>query len=327
MKGLSVRWPSHALQIVHGVVKPTGPEGSDPCRNHGRRIIMRTFVSALTLTIALLASTVHAQLYSIPTNLGSGADAEVRESNPNENHGSSKEIASRVASTRNSAIYTKFDVSGIDVLPTIFTTTFQMTYRNTNMRESRVVDTETPNPSHQTGLRIYGLDPDTPRANWSEASITYNNAPGITPDGNTTTKDFNDSLTLLGEVLFPVPTIGDPAHLLVGNSLVFSSAALDVFIANALGNDVPEITLVSTVIHEYDEPVPQWINFNYLFNPKEQTTLSADSDSPYSEADNSIGEFSPTLLIIVPEPTSGLLMLVGGIVLLCRWTSRTPGRR
>lgn len=57
-------------------------------------------------------------------------------------------------------------------------------------------------------------------------------------------------------------------------------------------------------------PFNTWINLNYLFNPKEQTTLNMDPNydadttdpsnplgSPWSGADNSAGDFSPSLLI------------------------------
>ena len=83
------------------------------------------------------------------------------------------------------------------------------------------------------------------------------------------------------------------------------------------------MTLVSTVIHGGDTPFANWINFNYLFNPKEQTTLNSDNYDPNIidalpdignafGTDNSTGAFSPSLLIqAVPEPATAVLVLLG----------------
>ncbi|HNO77710.1 MAG TPA: hypothetical protein PKN33_06575 [Phycisphaerae bacterium] len=279
------------------------------------------------LLIGLVASSARGDW--IPTNFGIGADAEVRESNPTQNRGSSTEIASRVkndfisgnpndGNDRNSAIYTKFDLSGIDI-PTPLSTAFRMTYRNNNLNASRIQDTITPNPSVRTGLAVYGLTNDS-LSNWNESTITYLNAPGITFDGDVGTKDFNSDLTFLGTVSFP--EIGSQNWLPVGEQIIFTSANLDQFVANALAGGATTVTLVSTVIHGGDAPFSNWTNFNYLFNPKEQTTLNSDPSydadindpnnplgSPHSGADNSNGLYSPSLLI-VPEPTTAMLSLL-----------------
>jgi len=281
--------------------------------------------------MGLMASAVHADW--IPTNRGVGADAEIRESNPTQNRGTSTELASRVrndfplgdpndGSDRNSAMYTKFDLSGLDI-PTPLTTAFRMTYRNNNLNGTRIQDTVTPNPAIRTGLAIYGLT-NASLENWSEDTITYLNAPGITFDGDVGTKDFNSDLTFLGTVNFP--EIGSQNWLPVGEQIVFSSANLDQFVSDALTGGATTVTLVSTVIHGGDTPFSNWRNFNYLFNPKEQTTLNSDPNydadindpnnplgSPYSGADNSTGLYSPSLLI-APEPTTavfGLLAMLG----------------
>jgi hypothetical protein len=269
----------------------------------------------------------------LPTNVGIGADAEVRESNPTQNRGASTEIASRVkndsisgnandGNDRNSAIYTKFDITG-QAMPDDGHTAFRMSYRNNNLNETRIQDSITPNPAIRTGLAVYGLNnPDL--GSWDESTITYLNAPGITLDGDVGTKDFNSDLTFLGTVAFP--EIGSQNWLPVGGFLEFRSAAFDSFLADAIANGQSSITLVSTVIHGGDAPFPNWLNFNYLFNPKEQITLNNDPNydadtnnpnnplgSPWSGADNSTGDFSPQILL-APEPASaailGLLTLV-----------------
>ena len=270
----------------------------------------------------------------VPTNYGIGADAEVRESNPTQNRGSSTEIASRVKNQvpmgnindggdRNSAIYTRFDLTGIPgrtlsglAQSGSLQSAFRMTYRNNNLYASRIQDTLTPNAQLRTGLAIYGLTPS--RSIWSEDTITYLTAPGITYDGDVGTKDFNSDLVFLGTVLFP--EIGKQNWLPVGGQLVFASQALNNFVAGAINDGYTNVTLVSTVIHGGDTPISNWLNFNYLFNPKEQTLLNNDTiydaditdpnnplGSPFSGASNVKGEFSPSLLIakFLPGDTDG----------------------
>jgi hypothetical protein len=158
--------------------------------------------------------------------------------------------------------------------------------------------------------------------------LSYNNAPGITPDGEIGTRDLNGDLTFLGNVLFP--PIGTQNWLPVGGALVFQSPALDQFIEDTLGV-ATEVTFVAHVIHDGTAPFATWLNFNYLFNSKEQTTLNSDPDydadvsdggnplgSPWSGADNSAGDFSPSLLIqegqslseVPAVGTVGFLLLV-----------------
>ena len=69
----------------------------------------------------------------------------------------------------------------------------RLTYRNSNFTPNRVHDTTPPgnNMDFRTGLAFYGLDRDHPGNNWSEATITYSNAPGISSDGNNGTKDYD----------------------------------------------------------------------------------------------------------------------------------------
>lgn len=286
---------------------------------------------------ALFAPAAHGDMW-VPTNYGIGADAEVRESNPTQNRGDSTEIASRVrndfisgnandGSDRNSAIYVRIDLTD-RLLPADGHTAFRMMYRNNNLRGSRIQDTVTPNPNIRTGMAIYGLT-NTALGNWNEVEtslgagdgITYLTAPGISFDGDVGTKDFNSDLQYLGTVEFP--EIGTQNWLPVGGSLVFSSASLDNFVGNAIGAGESSVTLVATVIHGGDAPFNDWINFNYLFNPKDQTTLNSDPNydfaidddnnplgSPWSGADNSFGGFSPALWLRVPEPSSLTLVLV-----------------
>ncbi|MBN1854786.1 MAG: PEP-CTERM sorting domain-containing protein [Pirellulales bacterium] len=291
----------------------------------------------LSALLALVMIVPAARAGWIPTNYGIGADCEVRESAPTTNRGTNTEIASRVKNAvpagdpadgndRNSAIYTKFDLTNLS-MPGDGQTAFRMTYRNNNLRGSRIQDTVTPNPAIRTGLAIYGLKAGL---TWDESTLTYLNAPGITFDGNVGTKDFNSDLTFLGTVAFP--EIGTQNWLPVGGALEFRSTKLNTFVADAIAGGATELTLVSTVIHDGGALFPDWINFNYLFNPKDMVTLNNDPNydsdttdpdnpvgSPWSGADNSTGLFSPSILL-VPEPSSVVLSMIA--LALVTWLRR-----
>lgn len=274
------------------------------------------------------------------TNFGGGADAEVRESNPTQNRGASTEIATRVkndlpggdpndGNDRNSVIYLQFDLTGLTVADTPGAI-LRMTYRNNNLNASRVGDTDgVPPDLGQNGFEYYGIADYT----FTEAVITYNNAKGMTPDGNVGTKDFNSDASLLGTK--DLPLIGTQNWLPVGGVLDFQNAALDAFLAQEIlaGHRTAVIAVVHRNDASSDEPA-NWTNFNYLFNPKEQTTLNNDPNydaditdafnplgSPFSGADNTNGDFSPQLVLnsnVIPEPASAVVMLIAGAGLMRR---------
>ncbi|MCA9151934.1 MAG: PEP-CTERM sorting domain-containing protein [Planctomycetales bacterium] len=281
-------------------------------------------VAALAIG-AMVTPDAHGQLI-IRTRDGIGADAEVRESAPDQNRGTSTEIASRIKESvpggdpadggdRNSSIYLKFDLSNVSV-DNVPGTTLRLTYRNTNLAQGRVQNDDT---KEYTGISFYGLDVNNAGNDWSESTITYNTAPGISPDGNIGTKDYNTSagnLIPLGTQLFPQVTPQN--HLPVGGALDFSSAALDQLITDAVNAGKPSVTIVAGVSHDGDDVWNDWLNFNYLFNPKEQLTLNNDSyDADTSDdvpavtnlfgTDNSAGAFDPQLIMTVPEPSSVVL--------------------
>lgn len=289
----------------------------------------------LRLRIAVLVAMSCGSLVSraaivIPTNLGVGADAEVREFQPTTNRGTDTDLATRVrndfplgdpndGNDRNSMMYLKFDLSGLTPADAV-DSAVRLTVRNANqLTVGRLTDTDGVDPDYgQNGLEYYGV----PGASFNEVTITYLNAPGMTFDGNVGTKDFNASALFLGSRDFPV--LGNQSALAVGAPYVFSrSAALDSFIAGEITsnpNGVAVIAVVHRNIGAADEP-SSWKNFNYLFNPKEMTTLNSDNfwdadttnphnplGSPYSGAANN-GEFSPSLILgYVPEPSSVVLL-------------------
>jgi hypothetical protein len=90
---------------------------------------------------------------------------------------------------------------------------------------------------------------------------------------------------------------------------------LSDFIALSLNAGKPTVTIVAAIVYDGQIPVNSWKNFNYLFNPKEQVTLNADTGydadtadpgnplgSPWSGANNEanangFSPFSPQLII------------------------------
>jgi hypothetical protein len=203
----------------------------------------------------------------IATSKGAGADAEVRDHQPATNFGASTELATRIVDTfplghasdgndRFSAMYLKFDLTG-QVSLTNQTTAVRLTYRNSNITPNRVHDTTPPgnNLAYRTGIAFYGLDRDHAGNNWSEATITYTNAPGLAgvSDSNNGTKDFDFAdpdgggplrapLVPLGVAAFP--TVPPQNRLPVGGALMFSSDALNNFVVTSLNSGKTSLTIV-----------------------------------------------------------------------------------
>jgi hypothetical protein len=310
----------------------------------------------LSLPALLALSPAAARAVVIPTSFGIGADAEVRDHQPTTNFGASTELASRIVDNfpggnasdgtdRFSAMYLKFDLTGSS-LPADGTASVRLTYRNTNLTTNRLTDTSTPNPAFRTGLAFYGLDRDDPGNTWSESTITYATAPGMAGGGDldngTKDYDFLDPdgggplrapLTPLGVALFP--ELGTQNHLPVGGELLFTSNALKTFLQQSLNSGKQTVTIVAGLVHDGKVPVNDWKNFNYLFNPKEMTTLNTDPtyDADTTNPNNPLGApnsgasnatdangfspFSPQL-ILVPEPGCAAIAAFGAVGILAR---------
>ena len=323
----------------------------------------RSTVSFLSAAIALvsIAGITRAAII-IPTNMN-GADAEVRESDINPdmsgvpqgtNRGDSTELATRRKDStansgdRSSAIYLKFDITGIP--SPVPQTTLQMHVRNSNqIRPGRTIDVppfgndpENNDFSDPVEMKfsVLGLT-NFALGNWDESTITWYNAPGITPDSATTPVqnpgiyNFNQDVMELGT--FKYPAVPPQNALAVGAAVDFTDpdGLLRGLIQQAKDAGQTHVTLVvhhglngflATADELTADPTIQstpsgFLNFNYLFIPKEMTTLNTDTawdadtmdpdnplGGPFSMADNSLGHFSPKL-IVVPEP--------GGLALLC----------
>jgi hypothetical protein len=299
---------------------------------------------SLLALLAPAAAATAAPLF-IPTNFGVGADAEVRDHQPTTNFGASTELATRIVDNfplghasdgndRFSAMYLKFDLTGA-TLGATDTAYVQLTYRNTNLTPNRISDAFTPAPALRTGIAFYGLDRDDPGNNWAEGTINYTTAPGLAGGGdfNNGTKDLDfvdpdgagplrAPLTPLGVAVFPA--IGTQNRLPVGGVLQMTSDELRDFVRASILAGKQTVTIIAAVNHDGKTPISDWKNFNYLFNPKEQTTLTTDTGydsdttdpgnalgSPWSGASNASGTWSPTLILQpVPEPSSlGLVAL------------------
>ncbi|HOK95064.1 MAG TPA: PEP-CTERM sorting domain-containing protein [Anaerohalosphaeraceae bacterium] len=273
------------------------------------------------------------QAFRVTTADPGGADAELREETPTTNRGTSTEIASRIyASTdptkwRNSVIYLKFGVAGITAQDLAGDITIRLTYRNTNLVISRIQDTVEP-IGPNTGWDYFILDPTIDGANWDELTITPSNAPGYSLDNDYATKATGspiaptDGLYYLGRQLYDsAALVGTPAHLPVGGAFDFTLPAgslLHEAILMAQETDHKTLTIVMGIAHDYDNDNTNWLNFNYLFNPKEMTTLLKDTASPWSEKSNASNLFSPMLTNEphIPEPATMALLGFGGLALL-----------
>ena len=136
-------------------------------------------------------------------------------------------------------------------------------------------------------------------------------------------------LTWLGQQRFDsADLVGtDYPHLPVGGAFDFTldpGSALHDAIVAAQATDHQTVTIVCGVIHDYLTENTNWEGFNYVMNSKEVTTLSGDLDSIWSQyyPSNANHDYSPALLLIIPEPaTLALLALLGLGGLLLRKTS------
>lgn len=332
------------------------------------RFLFSLVVSALCVAGAQIANAA----IIITTNMG-GADAEVRESEVNPdlggvpqgaNRGTNQELATRRATNRSSAMFMKFDISGLTPADLAGkNVNLQLSVRNNNLPLNRLWIS---NPRQVMNFAVHGLDPNmvdglangnNHNANqvydWDENTLTWYNAPGITPDDPDGTGggqilgeyNWNSDAPLLGSYSWPLPRPEN--HLAVGQKITYGDANgnLKQLVLDAMTAGKTSVTLmVNHNVAVADSP-GSWQNFNYLVIPKDMTTLNNDNNwdddgagpnpatgSPYSclhstvcpggtLGDNTGGAFSPRLVIWVPEPSSIVLLALGSLAAL-GWIGR-----
>lgn len=307
---------------------------------------MYNLLSIVAAVAVALSASADARIIS--TFEAGGADAELRESNPTQNRGDNSELATRVSPTQNSVMYVKLPVASVTAFELSQPITYRLTFRNTNLPISRIADTSTnPTvvPTRYTGLQYFVLDPENPGADWLEVDtmdgafdgIRPINAPGYSLDNNAATRGIvvgDGDFTPLGSQNFrEMDFIGlqpQENHLPVGEAhdITFAPGSpLHEAIVAAQATNHQTITIASGTIHNNLDTHGNWLRFNYLFNPKEQTTLNDDSGydsnvsaadgaegSPFSGATNSLATpFAPQLVLTVPEPSSVVLLGLAGV--------------
>ncbi|MCS7034538.1 MAG: PEP-CTERM sorting domain-containing protein [Phycisphaerae bacterium] len=160
--------------------------------------------------------------------------------------------------------------------------------------------------------------------NWDENLVTFYNAPGITPHridattGNLVETlglydDFNSDVIQLGTLTLRDFLPSGGTALPQGSPIIFEDDSLKNLIFAAQAANRTHITLMfhfdnDTNLHQPSVGIngvtpTNFLNFNYLFVPKELTTQVAGIN-------NSNGDFSPELRV-VPEPASLGWMLLG----------------
>lgn len=139
------------------------------------------FVSVILITHSAFGVT-NVITNIVTTAKGNGADTWTSESSPDTNYGADHLNARWAPSKpRNDNIVLRFDLSGISGTITDVTLTM-IKYRD----------------YEQGDLTVYGVkngEAGDALSDWTEAGLTYNNAPWITQDGSYDDNDFNGSMT------------------------------------------------------------------------------------------------------------------------------------
>jgi hypothetical protein len=300
--------------------------------------MMKKVIVLMGLAAVVMLVT-EAEAFRITTSDPGGADAELRESQPTTNRGASSEIASRQgpAYGKQSEIYLKFGVGDLTPADLAGDITVRTTYRNTNLTPGRFQDIAGGGPN--TGWDYYAVIPTETGANWDETTIAPTTdtvagtvqPPGYFYDGNIATKGCGTpgfpttGLVYLGSQLYQDADMR-AGHMPVGGAFDFtmgSGSVLHALIDAAQATPHQTLSIVMCVIHDTTNPNINWLDFNYLFNPKEMTVLNEDVYSPWGGLAESYynslgGSFNPQLTNephITPEPATIALLGLGGLLL------------
>ena len=256
--------------------------------------------SALAVALGLALAPAAASGVIVKTNAGGGADARVTENTPTGVIGptgatsggsgtSTIDVRSNGNLTanrdKNEIGLLRFDLSpGVAGLnrTDIATAQLEMVYQRTGPQSG--------------SFDVYGVLPGVSgEDSWDEGAISFNNAPGFTFDGDTSTRGINPGDTqFLGTVAFAnqtkPPTVAD-----IDNGIGVikfgddeDNTALVNFLRLADTDDL--VSFILTVTNEG--------NTQYRLASKELTSL--ESGTPAGNA----GDFAARLVVAVPEPAS-----------------------
>lgn len=214
----------------------------------------------------------------------------------------------------NSVVFTRFSLAGITAADVNAASGVTLRFRvNTTSFTAARSNSLPADPANgiQYGIQTHVLLPGASSAaqHWAESALRYDNAPGLTYDGNISSADdldYNADSALIGTTPFP---LNGTANVLVGTPVDVSNAAMKQAVLDAVtaGND--SITFLTRI---YD---PFVSGYNYIFASNDTTALLTQAASPLTGASNADGRFSPALFIgVVPEPTSLATLALGAIV-------------
>lgn len=300
---------------------------------------MRTKVSKLSFRflalgiVAMLAANAQAKKLEVYTGDPGGADAELRESQPTTERGTSVELANRIQDgSRNSVFYLRFP--GLDGVKSGWLNEriiVELHNRAGSLNDGRInADADPNDDSLNTGNDFYVLDPNSAsNATWSEDPNTGINPQvahvagdlGYVYDGNFRTKNVlsyadpngdpdnntpNSGLTFLGNKqwrgLNPLENnmpVDEEFRLILAPGSPLHNA-----IVGAQANGDNAVTLVVTPDWEWNTPNGSWPGFNYQFHSHE----SAED----------VGRDVAPSLYFIPEPSSLALFCLGGLAMLRR---------
>lgn len=254
------------------------------------------------------------------------ADVEVRASEgPTGNRSTNAELATRTASNRNSAIFMQFDVSSVTPADLLNDIGIRLTIGNNgNLQTGRIDNSANPSFMPTTSFNWYVAP--TYATPWADDAAVQPALPGdpyqYTVGGSSAPADpyassiVPPSYTSLGQQVMttgmvdqnlPVPAVPVGSDWILP---VTAGSALHSAIAAAQTGGANVITLAMEHAwwpqDQVDGNVPSnWINFNYNMNSLQRNPLLTQNGAPYSGADNSLGQFAPTLETnYVPEPST-----------------------
>lgn len=283
------------------------------------------------------------------TVFGNGAELGMRVANANN--------PAAPSGNHNGHVYMKFGVQGVNAANLNHPITVRTSWMLNNLGNNRIEDildldnaqfADRPNVSFD----YYVLNPNNAKANWNETTMTYGGpspatwAPGLQVDFNTATKDIivnaanftylgNNELRSLarngnGPGSVPIENripLGEDFDLVVNPGSPLHAA---IVAAQATGHQT--VTILGTLAHDnLTNPNVGWQNHNYVWTSKEKNPMNTDAaydsdntdpnnplGSPYNGAANTAATPFAPRLVMVPEPSSMLLLGLCGLSLLGR---------